>query len=60
VTQCLKVRISQAEETSIARQWIGQDISMAIDMYTRIDKLFKAVLSMWSTLRLYNEGQQDS
>jgi hypothetical protein len=40
-----------------ARQRLGEHIAMATNTPKTILELQEAVFSMWSTLRLYNEGQ---
>jgi hypothetical protein len=42
---------------AVAMQNLGEHIAMATNTSKTILELQEAMFSMWSTLRLYNEGQ---
>jgi hypothetical protein len=43
VAQCLKVGIVESQETSIARQLLGKQVSAATDTQTTIEELLETV-----------------
>jgi hypothetical protein len=49
----------EPEEMAVARKWLRKHLSAAMDIYTAIEGLLEVVFSVWSVLRLYDEGHQE-
>jgi hypothetical protein len=59
--QCnIRAEIAEPEETSIARQWLGKYIPMAMDIHASTKKLFEVVFTLQSISRLCNEDKHNS
>jgi hypothetical protein len=48
VTWCLKARIVEPEENTLARQWLCKQVPAAMNTHTIIEELLNTMFSMWS------------
>jgi hypothetical protein len=46
------------EEVAIATQWHGKHVSTAMNQLAETEELLEVWFSVWSTLRLHGENQQ--
>jgi hypothetical protein len=53
VTYRLKARSAEREETAVAKQGLGKQVSSARNNQAKIEELLEAMFSMWSVPRLY-------